>query len=155
MNRTFISIIFYSCFAIFSFGQGNTFDPPKKVNAIIIEKKSPSLDFLLDYARHLQEFGFSIEKLDRDLVSLSTDFKTYEFAGVAVVKIIAYAKQNGDTSSIEIRGKVEVTNPMAGGPVPFEACNCGMVGDARKNAFNDILRTLRDFKFDSLEFIIK
>jgi hypothetical protein len=44
---------------------------------------------------------------------------------------------------------------MAGGPVPFEACNCGMIGDARKNAFSEILRTLADFEFENVEFIIK
>jgi hypothetical protein len=132
----------------------NPFNPPPKANTIVIEKTDNAANFLLEYAKHLQDFGFSIEKVDKELLTLSTDFKSYKFSGVAVIKIVAFARQNGPKSILEIKGNIEVSNPF-GGQVPFNACNCGSPGDAQRNGFNEILKTLDNFAYDSIEFVIK
>ncbi len=141
--------------SVLLFGQTHNFKPPKKTNTIILEKESKAVDFLIDYAKHLQDYGYAIEKIDKDLLSLSTEFKGYKFGGVAVVKIIAFAREKGTQSTLTIKGKIEVTNPLAGGQVPFEAANKGMSGDAQRNGFNEILNTLHEFNYDSIEFEIK
>jgi hypothetical protein len=133
---------------------GQVLNPPKKVNTVVIEKVDTAVNLLMDYARKLQDFGFSIEKVDKELLTLSTDFKSYKFGGIAVVKVVAFSRQNGTIARLEIKGKIEVSNPY-GGQVPFEACNCGMMGDARKNGFSEMLKTLERFSFDKIEFLIK
>jgi len=135
-------------------GQDKSFDAPKKSNLITVSKKDTALQFLLQYARHLQDFGFSVDRIDKELLSFSTDFKTYKFGGIAVIKITVFARQNGDTAKLEIKGKIEVSN-ADGGKFPYDACNCGLPGDARKNAFKEMLKTLESFPVDKIEFIIK
>lgn len=133
--------------------QQRNFNPPKKASAVVILKKDSSITFLTEYAKHLQNLGFSIEKFDKELVSLSTEFKNYKFGGVAVIKIIAFAQQNGETSKITIRGNIKVSTGIRG-DVPFEACNCGMSGDARKNGFSEILKTLENFNYEDFMFLV-
>lgn len=154
MKRTKILIILLLANTILVVGQNRTFHPPKKVNTIIIEKKDTAIHFLIDYAKHLQDVGYTIEKLDKDFLTFSTDYKNYKFSGVAVLKIIAFARQNGPIARLEIRGKIEVSN-ASGGQFPLEACNCGMKGNAKKNAFIEILKTLDDLKFRKIEFLKK
>ncbi len=146
-----IGLLFQS---VLIFGQNQTLKPPKKVNTIVIEKTDSAVNLLLEYAKHLQDFGFSIEKIDKEFLTLSTDFKSYKFGGVAVIRIVAFSRQKGTKSRLEIKGKIEVSNPF-GGQVPYEACNCGMAGDARKNGFKEILKTLDNFAYDTIEFVKK
>jgi hypothetical protein len=141
-------------YSTYLFGQDQALRPAKKVNTIVIEKADTAVNLLMSYARHLQHFGFFIEKVDKELLTLSTDFKSYKFGGIAVVKVVAFSRQSGTNARLEIKGKIEVSNPY-GGQVPFEACNCGMMGDARKNGFSEILKTLDNFPYDKIEFLIK
>ena len=144
-----LTSIFY-----FSFGQSINMDAPKRTNTIILVKEGEALPILIEFAKHLQDNGYSIEKLDKDLLSLSTDFKEFKFAGVAVMKIIAFVRQNENKVKIEIKGKIEISNPN-GGQVPFDVCNCGMMGAARKNSFKAIITLLESYKFESVEFLEK
>src|SRR5688500_16816545 len=102
--RLAISIIIGMLLSTLTIAQQRNFNPPKKASAVVILKKDSSITFLTEYAKHLQNLGFSIEKFDKELVSLSTEFKNYKFGGVAVIKIIAFAQQNGETSKITVRG---------------------------------------------------
>jgi hypothetical protein len=154
MKRHIILTAGLLIYSIHLFGQNQALSPSKKVNAVVIVRTDTALNFLMSYARQLQDFGFSIEKVDKELLTLSTDFKSYKFGGVAVVKVVAFSRQSGTMARLEIKGKIEVSNPY-GGQVPFEACNCGMMGDARKNGFNEILKTLDNFSYDKIEFLIK
>ena len=154
MKRHIILTVGLLIYSSHLFGQNQALNPPKKVNAIVIEKADTAVNLLMSYARQLQDFGFSIEKVDKELLTLSTDFKSYNFGGVAVVKVVAFSRQSGTNARLEIKGKIEVSNP-SGGQVPFEACNCGMMGDARKNGFSEILKTLENFSYDKIEFLIK
>ncbi len=154
MKRKLLILITFLIPTLILLGQNKNIVPPKKTNTIIISRKDVAEHFLLDYAKHLQNYGFSIEKFDKEFLTLATDFKRYKFGGVAVIKIVAYSKQTGDTSKIIIKGKIEISNPY-GGQVPDEACNCGMAGDARKNGFKEILKTLDNFNYDRIEFLKK
>lgn len=151
--RSAISIIFGILLSTITIAQNRNFNPPKKASAVVVLKKDSAITFLTDYAKHLQNFGFSIERFDKELASLSTDFKTYKFGGVAVIKIVAFAQQNGETAKITIRGKIKVSTGIRG-DVPYEACNCGMSGDARKNGFFEILKTLNNFNHEDFAFLI-
>lgn len=137
-----------------SYGQSNKFDAPKKTNTIILIKEGNSLQILTEFAQHLQDNGYTIEKLDKDLFSLSTDYKDYKFAGKAVIKIISFVRQVDNKVKIEIKGKIEISNPN-GGQVPYDVCNCGMSGDARKNAFKTIITLIESYPFENIEFIEK
>ncbi|HLW07885.1 MAG TPA: hypothetical protein VKY45_09995, partial [Marinilabiliaceae bacterium] len=132
----------------------HNFQPPKKTNTIVLKQKCNATDFLVEYAKHLQDFGFAIEKIDKDLLNFSTEFKSYKASGVGVIKILAFARQKGEECTLVIRGNIELSNPY-GGQVPMEACNCGMIGDNRKKGFNEILNTLTNFNYDSIEFETK
>ena len=141
-------------YSTYLFGQNQEFNPPKKANTIVIEKVDSAVNLLMSYARQLQDFGFSVEKVDKELLTLSTEFKSYKFGGIAVVKVVAFSKQSGTNARLEIKGNIEVYNSY-GNQVPFDACNCGIMGDARKNGFNEILKTLDKFSYDKIEFLIK
>lgn len=154
MRKQIVNIIALLILSHFLFGQNQLPNPPKKVNTIVIEKSDTAVHLLMNYARQLQDSGFSIDKIDKELLTLSTDFKSYNFGGIAVVKVVAFTRQNGATARLEIKGKIEVSNPY-GGQVPFDACNCGIIGDARKNGFSEILKTLEKFSFDKIEFLTK
>jgi hypothetical protein len=130
-------------------------DIPKKTNTITVYKEGTALQILTDLARHLQDNGYSIEKLDKDLLSLSTDYKTFKFQGVAVMKIVAFVRQVESKVKIELKGKVEVTSALASGNVPFDACKCGLVGDARLNSFKEMLEIVEKFNYLTIEFSIK
>ena len=145
----FLTSIYY-----FSNGQSMNLEAPKKTNTIILVKEGEALPILIEFAQHLQDNGYSIEKLDKDLLSVSTDFKEFKFAGVAVMKIIAFVRQKENNVRIEIKGKIEISNPR-GGQVPFDICNCGMMGDARKNSFKAMIAIIEKYKFDSVEFLEK
>lgn len=137
-----------------SYGQTEKFDAPKKTNTIVLIKEGNATLILTEFAQHLQDNGYTIEKLDRELLSLSTDFRDYKFAGKAVMKIIVFVRQMDTKVKIEIKGKIEISNPF-GGQVPYDVCNCGMAGDARKNAFKAILKLIETYSFESIEFIEK
>ncbi|HON69942.1 MAG TPA: hypothetical protein PL153_02665 [Tenuifilum sp.] len=139
---------------LISFGQNKKIEAPKKANTIIILKKGNAEQILIEFAQHLQDNGYSIEKLDKDLLSLSTDFKEYKFSGIAVLKIFAFVRQLENNVKIEIKGKIEVSNPF-GGQIPYDACNCGLSGDARKNAFKTILTLLETYSYENIEFLEK
>ena len=83
-----------------------------------------------------------------------TDFKEYKFSGIAVLKIFAFVRQLENNVKIEIKGKIEVSNPF-GGQIPYDACNCGLSGDARKNAFKTILTLLETYSYENIEFLEK
>lgn len=151
-NITLTIALLFSSFLLF--GQTHNFNPPKKTNTIILKKECDAVDFLIEYAKHLQDFGFSIDKIDKDLLTLSTEFKEYKASGVGVVKILAFARQKDEKCTLVIRGNIELSNPF-GGQVPMEACNCGMKADNQRKGFNEILNTLNDFKYDSIEFETK
>lgn len=138
----------------FSFGQNEKTEAPKKTNTIIILKEGNAEQILIEFAQHLQDNGYSIEKLDKDLLSLSTGFKDYKFSGKAVLKIFAFVRQLESNVKIEIKGKIEISNPY-GGQVPYDVCNCGLSGDARKNAFKTILTLLETYSYESIEFLEK
>lgn len=128
-------------------------DIPKKTNTITIFKEGTAQQILTSFALHLQDNGYSIEKLDKDLLSLFTDFKEYKFAGVSVMKIVAFARQVDNKVKLEIRGKIEISSP--GNKIPFEICKCGMVGDARLNAFKEMLSLVEKYSYDTIEFSVK
>ena len=151
--RLAISIIIGILLSAAATAQNGNFNPPKKASAVVLLKKDSAVSFLAGYAKHLQNFGFSIERFDKELASLSTDFKTYKFGGVAVIKIVAFAQQNGETAKITIRGKIKVSTGIRGDG-PYEACNCGMSGDARRNGFSEILKTLNNFNYEDFAFLI-
>lgn len=130
-------------------------DIPKKTNTITFYKEGTALQILTELARHLQDNGYSIEKLDKDLLSLSTDFKTYKFQGVSEMNIIAFVRQVEGKVKVEIKGKVKVHDPLNGGSIPFDACKCGLVGDARLNAFKEMLETVEKFNYLTIEFSTK
>ena len=126
---------------------------PKKTNQILVFLKDSAINVLKEYARILQDHNFNIEKLDRDLLSVKTEPKTFKFSGVATMKIFANTRQQGDTTVLKITGSIEVTNPMLAGPVPFESCNCGIMGNAQLNSFKEILATLADIKADRVVYL--
>ena len=149
-----IIIIFLVFFAFAANAQTNPLEnAPKKSNMVVIEKEGNALDFLIDYGKHLQDFGFTVENINKDFLSLSTDFKEYKHSGVAVIKLNVHAKQKNNIAILVIRGKIEVSSLY--GTVPFEACKCGMVGDARKNGFREIGYTLENFNYSKIEIFKK
>lgn len=154
MKSKIIAIFLLTSMFYVSFGQSINLDAPKKTNTIILVKEGEALPILIEFAEHLQDNGYSIEKIDKDLLSLSTDFKDVKFAGVAVMKIIAFVRQKENKVRIEIKGKLEISNP-SGGQVPFDICNCGMMGDARKNSFKAMINIIEKYTFDSVEFLEK
>ena len=154
MKTKTIAILFLTSMFFVSFGQSINLDAPKKTNTIILVKEGEAFPILIEFAQHLQDNGYSIEKLDKDLLSVSTDFKEFKFAGVAVMKIVAFVRQKENKVRIEIKGKVEISNP-SGGQVPVDICNCGMMGDARKNSFKAMIAVIEKYKFDSVEFLEK
>lgn len=139
---------------LFSFQAiGQETEVPKKTNQILVYKKDSALNVLMEYARILQDHNFNVEKLDRDLLSVKTESKTFKFSGVATMKIFANTKQQGDITILKITGNIEVTNPLAGGQVPFESCNCGIMGNAQLNSFKEILSTLDEIKADRTVYL--
>ena len=61
-NIKFTIVLLFS--SVLLFGQTHNFKPPKKTNTIILEKECAAVDFLVDYAKHLQDYGFTIEKIE-------------------------------------------------------------------------------------------
>lgn len=154
MKRKIAVIFIFFIVYCSSLAQSKKYDSPKKTNTIVLTKEGDANAILIDFAKYLQDSGYSIERIDKDLLSISTDFRTYKFDGIAVMKINAFVKQNDDKVKIEIKGKIEITNPY-GGQIPYEACNCGFAGDARKKAFKEMISLIENYKFDNLEFLVK
>lgn len=148
--KTFLTLLL-TLFCISTFSQDIKI--PRKTNQILIYKKDSALNLLKDYAKTLQDRNFNIDKLDKDLLSIKTESKTFKFAGVATMKIFATVKQKGDSAILKITGSIEVTNPLAGGQIPFESCFCGMAGSAQLNSFKEILATIEPYKEDRIVYI--
>ena len=53
----------------------------------------------------MQDFDSQL-KVDKELLTLSTDFKSYKFSGVAVINC-CFCKANGPKSILEIKGNIE------------------------------------------------
>lgn len=154
MRAKTMAMLLLMSMSYLSYGQLSYKDAPRKTNTIVITKQGDDLTTLIEFAKHLQDNGFSIDKLDKDFLSLSTDFKDFKFAGVAVMKIVAFIRKKNNNVKIEIKGKIEISNPY-GGQVPMDVCKCGMAGDARKNAFQEMLSIIDSYKFDSIEYFKK
>lgn len=127
----------------------------KRANVIIIEKNDSAQKVLKELSLLLLDKGFSIEKYDKELFSITTDFKRFKFGGVAVMKVLVTARQNGNKTILKLRAKIEVTNALAGGQVPFESCYCGLTGDAKRNSFIELINIADSFSYDSIEFKIE
>lgn len=137
---------------IIGFSQNSSEKLPKNTNTIILKLTGDATKELTKFANHLQDKGFTIEKLDNTLLSLSTDNKGFKVGGrYANLRIKAYSRQNDSLVSIIISGKVEVSG-LGGGQIPFDACNCGIAGDARKGGFNVIRDSVEGFTFDTIEY---
>lgn len=128
----------------------NEIKPQKKSNTIILTTELSNLDLLIEFAKHLQDAGYIIEKLDKDLISLSTDYEEYKTPSIAVMKIDAFVRGN----KIVIRGDINITDALSGSVVKMDICNSGFPGDARLNAFKEMLKTANTFKHNEIEFQI-
>lgn len=124
---------------------------PKNANVIILVKEGAAEDVLVNFALFLRDHGYSIENLDKELLSLSTEYREFKASGAGELKIKAYTEQEGPNVKIVIRGSIKMANPF-GSPVSFEACNCGIVGDNRKRGFNTIMNLVLSFPFDTFSF---
>ena len=122
--------------------------PPKGTNTIILKTELSNSELLISFARHLQDEGYSIEKLDKDLLSLSTEYEDYKTPSVAVMKIDAFVRGN----KIVISGDINITDALSGAVVKMDICKCGFSGDARLNAFKEMLRTIISFKYNEIEY---
>ena len=138
--------------ATMAFGQELS-DIPKKTNTIILSDSAKSFNYLIEFANYLQDQGYDIEKLDKDLQNLNTAFKDYKFAGLAQMKIYAFTRQMDSTAVLTIKCKILISS--FAGQAPMDACNCGIIGDARLNAFKETLRLAKGFQYDKIEFLIK
>ncbi len=154
MKNYFLFSFFVFNLNLIAYSQNTKYNVPKKTNTVVLLKEGTALLILTNLAQYLQDNGYTIDKMDKDLLSLSTDFKDYNFAGKAGLKIVAYTRQVDSIVKIEIKGKIELSSPF-GGQVQYEACNCGLAGDARKNAFNTLLKLLENYSFESIEFLEK
>lgn len=124
--------------------------PLKKANVIIIERKDSAMKFLVDYSVNLRKHGFTVDRLDKDLMQITTNPKQYKFGGLANMKIIASSRQEGEIAIIEITGTTTVMSLY--GNADYQICNCGLIGDVRLNAFNEIQSTLENMKIDKIQF---
>lgn len=149
MKNIFTCLLIFFSLSI----SGQEVDIPRKTNQILVYKKDSAINLLKEYARILQDHNFNIEKLDKDLLNIKTEPKSFKFSGVATMKIFANTRQLGDTTVLKITGSIEIINPMVAGPVPFESCNCGIMGNAQLNSFKEILATLAEVKADRVVYL--
>jgi hypothetical protein len=126
-------------------------DIPKKSNVIVFEKKTTADSLLMWYAEKLLDLGYVID-VNKDLKTITTEYKSFKWQGSARVQIIGRVKQKDDVSILELRGNVEVSNIMVGFPVTNPSCECGFAGDARKVSFKEMLKSVGGMEYDKFWF---
>jgi hypothetical protein len=147
-----ISIIFALTISINA--QDKSIKPPKDANVIQLQIQGNAFELLTDYALKLQEFGFIIKDLNKELISFHTDYKFYKYSSITELRIKVSVKQDGGNSIFDIRGEINNYNSY-GNPVPYEVCYCGKSKDAKKMAFNKILKTVEGLDYRKIEFLTK
>ncbi len=147
--KKFTLIFLFIVFKLITFAQ----EMPKKANVIVIEKKTESLDYLTRFAKLLQSEAYPVNEINKDLLSVQTDFKRMDWDGIASLSVYAYAEQFDSTSIIRITGRVEVTSMGSTGLL--DACNCGGLNNARIAAWKRINELVRKFEYDLIKYEVK
>ena len=132
--------------------QAQDVKPQSKSNTIILTKNGDALKLLNDLVFHLQDNGYNIEKFNKELFSIETSYKIFKYSGgmSGNHKIFIYARQKDDNVMVVVSGKIEISG--IGSQVSYEACNCGVIGDARKNAFTQIINVITSYQWETINF---
>jgi hypothetical protein len=126
-------------------------DIPKKSNVIVFEKKTTADSLLMWYAEKLLDLGYVID-VNKDLRTITTEYKSFKWQGSARVQIIGRVKQKDDVSILELRGNAEVSHVFVGVPMIYPSCQCGIPGDVRKASFKEILKSSAGMEYDKFWF---
>lgn len=149
MKTTLLILVF--SLSMFSVCNSQQLKAPKNSNVITITKAGDAKEVFIEFGMFLRDYGYSLENVDKDFLSLSTGYKEFKASGAGELKIKSYTQQTDKHVEIVIRGTLKMANPF-GSPVSFEACNCGMAGDNRKKAFNTIIKLVEKYECDKIEF---
>lgn len=145
MKCLFAFILIASSFSAFS-----QVKLPRKTSTVILHSEDSAHIVIVNFAKHLQREGFIIDKLDKELLSLNTDFKSFKWQTGGNVKLYVYAEVEGAGSKLVIRGKA--ANTGAGLDYVFDVCQCGVYGDLRQAALQQMISVTASFDGGMVSF---
>jgi hypothetical protein len=137
-------IIAFLLSSVLSFAQNPV---PKKVNTIIITDTLSGADALKKLSLLLQDKGFTIDKSDKELLSITTGPKPIKMCSV-ILNIYKRDKQIFITGSFD-------AGVVSGMTIKDKISNTGMKGSMANNAWNEMNNLALAYGGSKIEYQIK